>query len=79
MYRKIYKSHNRKGDENIEYLHYVTLTLREKVEYITNIITNWKYLGVNDDADIIRELSLNSNNDKEVLAITRLVLQQLSK
>ena len=63
----------------MEYLRYVTLTLREKVEYITNIITNWKYLGVNDDADIIRELSLNSNNDKEVLAITRLVLQQLSK
>lgn len=63
----------------MEYLHYVALTLREKVEYITNIITTWRYLGVNDNADIIRELSLNSNNDKEVLAITKLVLQQLSK
>lgn len=61
----------------MEYLHYITLTLKEKVNYISNIILNWIYSGVTDKKDIIRELMLNSNNDPEVLKISQLVLAQL--
>lgn len=61
----------------MEYLHYVTLTLKEKVNYISNIILNWIHSGVTDKKDVIRELMLNSNNDPEVLKISQLVLAQL--
>lgn len=61
----------------MEYLHYITLTLKEKVNYISNIILNWIHSGVTDKKDIIRELMLNSNNDPEVLKISQLVLAQL--
>lgn len=61
----------------MEYLHYITLTLKEKVNYISSIILNWIHSGVTDKKDIIRELMLNSNNDPEVLKISQLVLAQL--
>ena len=61
----------------MEYLHYINLSLKEKVNYITNIILNWFHAGVKDKKDIIRELMLNSNNDPEVLKISQLVLAQL--
>lgn len=62
----------------MEYLHYIKLTLKEKINYITNIISAWISRGVTDRTDIVRELSLNSNNDQEVIKITNLVLDQFN-
>ena len=62
----------------MEYLHYIKLTLKEKINYITNIISTWISRGVTDRTDIVRELSLNSNNDQEVMKITNLVLDQFN-
>lgn len=62
----------------MEYLHYIKLTLKEKINYITNIISTWISRGVTDRTDIVRELSLNSNSDQEVMKITNLVLDQFN-
>lgn len=60
----------------MNYTYFKTLDKREQVAYLVGLIKYWNSLGVNDEADIIRELKLNTNSDPFVTKVLNTIFNK---